>query len=268
MSISKEDILNACSGDAPTLREILRRSEDLLPLENSTLAAKMLEVAAKSQNFETIQLVLSKYPNVDISEETVRNALASGSIDIYKALLSHDPSIVNLEMWEGRDSQLGWVLRFSPSPTFVDFLLTCGLNPNPDSPAIHPLCVANTRWQTQSLEICTALLKHGARLEYSGALASAAKYGKTDVVHYLLSMGANVNDNVTDPVAKNVWPPLHSAIESGNNVIAKMLIERGADPEALDGRKRNAFTVAHEASNKEMVDIMHGMITNQTFCNV
>ena len=130
---------------------------------------------------------------------------------------------------------------------------------------MSPLCLACGRWQTRPIELCTTLLEHGASLLHSGALATAAKYGRTDLVSWLLDQGADVNDIVTNaaltthPCKGHPWPALHAAIESGHAEVARVLLARGADPSLLDEKGRTAFAVAETGGDQQMIALLKGV---------
>jgi len=79
-----------------------------------------------------------------------------------------------------------------------------------------PLHVAASAGQLRVVEF---LLKSGA--DKKGALGFAAAAGHKAVCEALLDAGADINDDGT---------PLISALESGRESVAAMLLERGADP--------------------------------------
>ena len=62
-------------------------------------------------------------------------------------------------------------------------------------------------------------------------LAHAAARGDAKAVAALLAAGASVGDY--DP-AQPGWTPLHSAVQSGNLKVVKLLLAHGADPDAAD----------------------------------
>ena len=267
----REVLLEACSnGDTSKLQELLHISREPgqdhisqppAPLESSLINA-MLTKATQHNHVDTVRYILTLFPGTEIPEETVRWALLSRSIEMYKTLFTHDPSIIHTTIYEGRETQLGKALSIPASPEHIEFLISCGLRPSNDPFDMSELVLACGKSQTRSLELCRILLKHGASLPHSGALAAAAKNGRMEVVSWLLEQGADVNDIVTNPALithpckGHPWPALHTAIESGHVEIVRLLLDRGADPRLLDGKGRTAFAVAEAGGDPQMVALL------------
>jgi ankyrin repeat protein len=90
------------------------------------------------------------------------------------------------------------------------------------------------------------LLQHGGKL-----VAEFAGVGNTKGVRQLLDLGVNVNALIEDgdpyfDVAKNSTA-LHSAAWRARPATVKLLIERGAEVDALDGKGRTALALAVRA---------------------
>jgi ankyrin repeat protein len=98
----------------------------------------------------------------------------------------------------------------------------------------------------QEPELVPELLKQGGKL-----LAEFAGVGNTDGVRHLLDLGVGVNAVTEDgdpyfDVAKNSTA-LHSAAWRARPSTVKLLIERGAPVNALDGKGRTALALAVRA---------------------
>ena len=85
-----------------------------------------------------------------------------------------------------------------------------------------------------SLEGIKFLVEHGAKVDgidgKGDPINSASAGGKTDVVKYLISKGANVNA-VGDEEGQKLDSALYKAVIHGNFDIVKLLVENGADLE-------------------------------------
>jgi ankyrin repeat protein len=83
----------------------------------------------------------------------------------------------------------------------------------------------------------------------------AVSFGRVDFVEYLIKIGANVN------CATDVWwPPLLKASYDGNIVIAKILIEAGADVnyQTKDGVTALRWVIDHDSYEMVKLLINHG----------
>lgn len=269
----REALLQACSnGDTSKLQELLYSSKESARDHTAqpsasvelSLTNAMLNKATQNNHLDFVRYILAFVPGTKIPEETVRWALLSRSIEMYKTLYTHDPSIIHITICDGRETQLGKALSIPTSPEHIEFLISCGLKPSNDPFHTSTLGLACGRWQTKSVELCKILLQHGASLLHSGALAAAAKSGKMDAVRWLLEQGAHVNDVVTNaalvtqPCRGHPWPALHAAIVSGHVEIARLLLDRGAYPELLDEKGRTAFAVAEAGGDQRMVALFEG----------
>ena len=93
----------------------------------------------------------------------------------------------------------------------------------------------------------------GGIFEYT-ALHVAAMYENDDVAKVLIENGADVN-----AVDKNKRNPLHCPLLYGHADVVKVLIQNGADVNAVDKDKR---TVLHHAARKGHVDVAEMLIQN------
>lgn len=271
-SAQRDALLQTCSdGETSKLQGLLHvpqepgQDRDAQPsaLLESSLVTAMLTKATQNNHLDTVRYVLTLLPGMEIPEETVRWALLSCSIEMYRTLFMYDPSIIHKTIRDGRETQLDKALSVPTSPEYIAFLISCGLKPSNDAYDASPLGLACGTWQTRSVELCTILLQHGASLLHSGVLAAAAaKTGRIEVVSWLLEQGADVNDIITNaalithPCKGNPWPALHAAIESGHLDVVRLLLDRGADPELLDGKGRTAYAVAKAGGDEQMVSLL------------
>ena len=152
-----------------------------------------------------------------------------------------------------RDSKNVTVLQLAVvlgNEDIVQLLLEKGANPNgnfvsavtnSDTPLHDAVRFARTK-------IAKLLLDHGAevdaRAEDGGtALESAAALENEEIVRLLLEKGANPNGNPTSSV-EICDTPLHVAVRTGNRTIVNMMLETGADIEALDKNGDTPLNIA------------------------
>lgn len=80
------------------------------------------------------------------------------------------------------------------------------------------------------------------------ALHVAADCGNSDIVEFLVSLGANIE--ATD---KHGQTPLHLAALAGNDDIVEQLVMAGSD---LDAKDRNGWTPLHEAASSGQASVV------------
>lgn len=172
---------------------------------------------------------------------------------MYNILYTNDSSILHMTIYDGRETQIGKALSIQASLEHIEFLVSCPLRPSNDPFDASPLGLACGRWQTRPLKLCTILLRDGASLLHSGALAAAAKLGQMDVVSWLLEQGADVNDIITNAVLAT--HPCN-ATESRHVEVVRLLLDRGADPELLNKKGRTAFAMAEAGGDQQMIALL------------
>lgn len=161
-----------------------------------------------------------------------------------------------MDFYDGREFPLTVAINVDTSPAFISFLLSAGADPNVGALGVDCLALA-TRSRVNSLKLCAILIESGADVKKSCALSVAARQGRLDVIRYLLQQGADVN-NLSNGRARDVfdfshnWPPLHTAIGGGYLDVRVLLLDRGADPYALDKQGRTALQVARASEAQEI----------------
>ena len=89
----------------------------------------------------------------------------------------------------------------------------------------------------------------------------AAAEGKSDVVKFLLSKGADINElgieHPTDPRYKeDVGTALHRAVVGGHTEVVKLLLGEGANIEMRDLMGKTALDLAREENNADIVRLL------------
>lgn len=95
----------------------------------------------------------------------------------------------------------------------------------------------------------------------SGAIVMAAAEGKSDMVKFLLSKGADINEmgieQPTDPRYKeDVGTALHRAVVGGHTEVVTILLEEGADIEVRDLMGKTALDLAREQNNANIAKLL------------
>ena len=107
-------------------------------------------------------------------------------------------------------------------------------------------------------EAVRLLLARGATLNLSAknamkvaAIHAASAEGGFEIARLLIEAGADVN-----AVQQAGFTPLHAAAMSGKLELAKLLLARGADPKARADDGRDALAMARDAKQQALVDLL------------
>ena len=102
------------------------------------------------------------------------------------------------------------------------------------------------------------LLARGANLNVSAknpmkvaAIHAASAEGTFEIARLLIEAGADVN-----AVQQAGFTPLHAAAMGGKLELAKLLLARGADPKARADDGRDALAMARDAKQQALVDLL------------
>lgn len=245
-TVVDSDLVEAASnGDVVHLEKLLATEQ----LTESSLQALLTTAAWKCQG-SVIDFLLSKYKPNSIQEETVRAGIYSGSIPLFSSLLSADASIINMQ-FDRRGTPIILATMSQKPLEFLKFLLEAGADPNQDPEVMtRPLALVAAFYQ--DCEVVDLLLKHGSRLDHTGALGVAASRNNEVMVRYLLKMGIDHDD---DRDQDHISPSkadlaIHAAATKGHVAILRILLEHGVDPDAKDGLGNTAAQLVDEAEKK------------------
>lgn len=258
MSSTLKDQLKilASTGDVDQMRNLLAPEKESLSQET---IQELLTSAAKSTQIQAVSFLLSQHPSITLNEEIVRAAVNTGSIPLMQTLLAKDPSVINMQ-FDMRGTPLIVACMGRQNIEFLRFLLEAGADPNQDPDAAsYPLAlVAGLYKDTAGIDL---LLRHGARIEHSGALSAAARLGNELMMRNLLDKGARPETDA--PPTGTGASPLHVAVKAGHVGVARTLMQHGADPNATDGSGTSAIEVARQMKQQgkvipEMVEALEG----------
>ena len=128
----EDSLLDMASiGDTAQIRSLLSARQEP---PSETIIQNALTIAAKSSHLEVVELLLNQYPSVPLNEELARGAVNTGSILIFSTLLTHDPSIINMQ-FDHRGTPLIVACMGRQNISYLTFLLEAGADPNQDPDA-------------------------------------------------------------------------------------------------------------------------------------
>ncbi|KAF7858934.1 hypothetical protein EAF04_008975 [Stromatinia cepivora] len=173
----------ASAGKLDTLERLLASEQN--PAEETIQS--ILNAAAWKSQTSIVNFLLSKYPSVPLPEETIRAAVYSPSVELFSALLSKDPAIIN-HQFDRRGTPIALACMNKQPVEFLEFLLKAGADPNQD-PDTAPLPLVSVAAFYNDIRAADVLLKYGAKLEDSGAIETAVHRGNEVMVRYFKERG-------------------------------------------------------------------------------
>ncbi|KAJ9420032.1 ankyrin repeat-containing domain protein [Fusarium oxysporum] len=224
----------ASTGDANQMRTLLSTTEQ--PPSQETIQ-EVLTTAIKNCQFDAVRFLLAKYRSVPVNEEIVRAAVNTGSIPLMQALLTKDPSVINMQ-FDMRGTPLIVACMGRQHVDFLRFLLEAGADPNqePDA-AAYPLALV------------AGLYKDTAAIDPT----------VEPMMRYLLEKGARPDSDA--PSVGTGASPLHVAVKAGHVGVARILMQHGADPRAAESSGTSAIELANQLQQQgkatsEMVEVL------------
>lgn len=238
----------ASTGDLENLKQLLAAQG---PQLDEAVIEKLLLAATWAPYESIFMFLLSKYSLRSIPEEVVRGTVYSGSITRFSALLDRDPSLVNLQ-FDKRGTPLAVACSSRQPVDFLEFLLVAGADPNQD-PEMAALPLAAVAAFYRDTAAADLLLKHGARMEGSGALQTAAAMGNEVMLRYLLGHGAD--REMTPAGISAAVVALHGAAKRGHAEAVRVLLDHGVDVHAKNYDGKTALEVVEEAEKKQIGEV-------------
>ncbi|KAF5976241.1 hypothetical protein FBULB1_7016 [Fusarium bulbicola] len=255
-SLKHELLALAATGDTSKIKTLLSTSEQRPSQENFQEA---ITTAVKNYQYNAVRFLLPRSGSTSLNEETVRAGVNTGSIPLMQALLTKDPSVINMQ-FDMRGTPLIVACMGRQHVDFLRFLLEAGADPNqePDAAAYPLALVAGLYKDTAAIDL---LLKYGAKIEHSGALAAAARRGNEVMMQYLLEKGARPESDTTS--VGTGASPLNVAVRVGHVGVVRVLMQHGAEPNAADGTVTSAIELAKQLQQEgkgtaEMVEALEG----------
>ena len=175
------------------------------------------------------------------------NAVAChGHERIFQLLMSRGLDVNACYGWQGDAlCKAAWGKNLN----MVKFLIDKGARLNSEFKVDRlygPLAIAAMYNSTDMLGL---LISRGVAIDGSLALHQAASFGRTDIMEYLITAGADVNEMPQEEgteTGEDFWPgrPIHFAADSRHFEAIKVLLKHGADPTQLGRRHQTVLELS------------------------
>lgn len=232
---------------------------------NQDLAQTPLMAAARQNNPEMIDLLLSHGAEIEFEDEDGKTALTYAARDSQWAsvekLLNHQ---ANLEPAERELQEMLVTACENNDVEQIRFLIKHGVRPADatldDTPVLYEALQQATR--TNDLKTAKLLLAGGLKPDSSSevqtpAIVLAAESKNRKMVELLLRFGADVD---AQSPFEDLYPretALHMAAKNNDEPMVQLLMAKGADIEVEDSMGQTAFTHAIEKGHNALAKKLH-----------
>lgn len=182
-----------------------------------------------------------------ITRWTVNKIIKGGHAAVFKALVSADPNVANFPLGFGR-YPLEEAVRLGQADVVVT-LLELGAAPSHPVQAKPCFSLLSLAGINRGPRMTKLLLEHGLRVAHSGALHTAARWGRLDTMRLLIEHGADLEE--TRPGWSN-WTPMHFAAARGEVEAMKLLEQSGASCDLKDAKGKTPAQLLEEHKNAEV----------------
>ena len=220
-----------------------------------------LHKAAEKGNMSEVQSLLSQGANPNLQNQYGYSAFCiavqQGNLELIKEFLNYKATLNPVLM--STTPLIEAVRAYCQDPTnmgrldVVKFLLEKEADPN-IRPGSYGDTAINIAIENKNLDLLKLLFNHKAKVDTWGGwgeypLHSAVRTQDLSIITFLLDKGAD--PNVTN--TKKKYTPVHLAARRGNIEILQLLLDKGGNPNALDNEQNSPL---HDASNVEIVEIL------------
>ena len=252
--------MSACcfGGRWYNIKTLIKQGADIYQIDNNGWTA--LHYAARYAKSEIIDYLLSLGMKVNMVENSGKTPLMcaccnSDRLDNIKTLIKQGADIhqINNNGW----TALHYAARFAKSE-IIEYLLSLGMKVNmvENSGKTPLMCTCCDGYRLDNIK---TLIKQGAdihQIDSDGwtALHYAARFAKSEIIEYLLSLGMKVN-----MVSNSGQTPLMSACcDSDRLDNIKTLIKQGADIHQINN---NGWTALHYAARYAKSEIIEHLLS-------
>jgi ankyrin repeat protein len=182
------------------------------------------------------------------------NAIKQGDINTIQQMLVHDPTLVNMRSAEGISAVL--VATYYDKPDIASLFIERGAQLD-----IFDAAATGSLNQVQAIIETHPTLVNAYAADGFQPLGLASFFGQIAVAAYLIEHGAGVRSPSHNSMLVH---PLHSAVAGQHLEIAKLLLDHGADANAVQA---DGFTPLHGAAENgddDMVTLLLAYGANKT----
>jgi ankyrin repeat protein len=225
----------------------------------------LLEAAAAGDHAEAVRLLSVKSTNVNATgadgATAIMYAAANGDLELVRALIKAGADVKMANQFGTSALTEAAIIGSAP---IIGALLKAGADPNFKTPNGETPLMAAAR--SGKVDAAKALLDAGADVNAKetwgeqSALMWAAAQSQADMVKFLASNGANLNDHgkvnqwerkiIQEPRPKDMnkggFTPLHYAAREGCAACVQNLLTAGADPDSEDPDRETPLLLALE----------------------
>ena len=216
---------------------------------------RCLIVAAQNGQAAVVSTLLAfaKHQSIDaLNESTARTIvykiIGGAHANVFRALASADPNIVNFRLPHGMLPLYEAAKRRQTDVVAV--LLELGADP------LHPVqqskkiggfnsSLMSIAAMAEGPRMVEVLLKHGCPVAHTAALHAAASCGQLETMHLLMQHGADMNEALD---SWHNWTPMHFAAFKGEADAMKLLEQYGADSGLKDVKGRTPTQLLEESN--------------------
>lgn len=114
-------------------------------------------------------------------------------------------------------------------------------------------------YKNSDVNVAKILVEAGCDVNIGNPLVTAANYDNVELVKYLISVGADLNQKDSrgnTPLSKAIKGKNYSSYLDKYNEIVKVLVEAGADLTITNQYGRDAYYLAKSVKNKEIIEYL------------
>ncbi|KAF5562866.1 salicylate hydroxylase [Fusarium napiforme] len=266
----------ACDG-SPSGWEIVQLLQQLGAnvQAQGTRGESALMLASRHGSLDTMSFLLDNGAKVSAQD-------LKGHTAIHYAIWAEDQQEDRLKMLHEHGAEMGasatnpilhYAAQYCTSKTLQQLLQlypsASDLLAQRDKDGWSPLEIVAWNGKRDRMEL---IMKHGIHLDeeaQSHVLHYAIRGGKLDCIHFAISAFPITVSRLYHHPAGDKWPgswrPIHYAASLGKLEVVRLIIEHGADPEALDSSENTAFVHAiradHIAVAEELLKMRSDMVS-------